>query len=133
VIFIDTGPFLAQRLARDPYHNEAFASWECLEKSKERIATSNFILQELSTLLARRAGCAFSANALRELYSSPRLLVLRTDLQDEIFALSLMEKIGDPTISFTDCLSFAIMHRRQIRQAFTFDKHFSTAGFEIWG
>jgi predicted nucleic acid-binding protein len=132
VIFIDTGPFLAKRLSRDPYSKEAFAGWERLEKSNQRIATSNFILEELSTLLARRAGCAFSVHAIREIYNSPRLMILRPDLQDEISALGIMEKIGDPAISFTDYLSFAIMRKRHIRQAFTFDRHFAKAGFEIW-
>lgn len=132
MIFIDTGPFLARRLSRDPYHKEALAGWEHLEQSKERIATSIFIIEELSTLLARRAGCAFSVHAIREIYNSPRLLILRTDQQDEISAVGLMEKIADPTISFTDYLSFALMHRRRIHHAFTFDRHFATAGFDIW-
>jgi predicted nucleic acid-binding protein len=132
VIFIDTGPFLARRVGRDSYHNEALAGWERLEQSKERIATSNFILQELSTLLARRAGCAFSVNALREIYDSSSLMILRPDLQDEIFALGLMEKIGDPAISFTDYLSFALMRKYRIHRAFSFDRHFALAGFEIW-
>ena len=132
MIFIDTGPFLARRLSRDPYSKEAITGWERLEKSNQRIATSNFILEELSTLLARRAGCAFSVHALREIYNSPRLTILRPDLQDEISALGIMEKIGDPDISFTDCLSFSLMHRCHIRQAFTFDRHFAKAGLEIW-
>jgi predicted nucleic acid-binding protein len=132
VIFIDTGPFLAQRISRDPYHKEAIIGWEHLEQSNERLATSNFILEELCTLLARRAGCAFSVHALRELYDSPRLLILRPDLQDEVLALGLMEKIGDPAISFTDYLSFALMRKRQIHRAFSFDRHFATAGFEIF-
>ena len=59
-------------------------------------------------------------------------MILRPDLQDEVAALGIMEKIGDPTISFTDYLSFALMHRRRIRQAFTFDRHFAKAGFDIW-
>ena len=132
MIFIDTGPLLARRLSRDPYSKEALAGWERLEQSNQRIATSNFILEELSTLLARRAGCAFSVHALREIYNSPRLMILRPDLQDEISALGVMEKIGDPDISFTDCLSFSLMHRGHIRQAFTFDRHFAKAGFEFW-
>lgn len=132
MIFIDTGPFLARRLSRDSYYNEALVGWDRLEQSNQRIATSNFILEELSTLLTRRAGCAFCVQALRELYNSPLLLILRPDLQDEIFALGLVEKISDPAISFTDYLSFALMRKREIRQVFTFDRHFATAGFEIW-
>jgi predicted nucleic acid-binding protein len=132
VIFIDTGPFLARRLSRDPYHNKAVAAWQRLEKSKEAVATSNFVLDELATFLARRAGCAFSVRAIREIYSSKALIIFRPDAHDEIAALAIMEKIGNPQISFTDCSSFVLMRKRHIRRAFTFDVHFAEAGFEIW-
>jgi predicted nucleic acid-binding protein len=47
MVFIDTGPFLAQRLSRDPYRKDSLFLWKRLEKSSERFATSNFILDEL--------------------------------------------------------------------------------------
>jgi len=42
-----------------------------------------------------------------------------------------MRKYADKEISFTDCVSFAIMRRVGIRTAFTFDRHFRDAGFQI--
>jgi predicted nucleic acid-binding protein len=35
-------------------------------------------------------------------------------------------------VSFTDCLAFALMRRDGIRKAFSFDRHFVAAGFELW-
>jgi predicted nucleic acid-binding protein len=131
MIFIDTGPLLAQRLSRDPYREASLTGWKRLEKSGERLATSNFVLDELVTLLAKRAGCAFAADAVRGLYDSSRLVILRPEAQDEILALGLMRQIADPAISFTDYASFALMKRNRIRKAFTFDRHFEIAGFEI--
>jgi uncharacterized protein len=130
MIFIDTGPLLAQRLSRDPYRQQSLAGWKRLEQGNERLATSNFVLDELVTLLAKRAGCAFAVDAVRGLYESSRLSILRPETQDEILALGLMQKFADPAISFTDYLSFALMKRNRIRKAFTFDKHFEIAGFE---
>jgi predicted nucleic acid-binding protein len=130
MIFIDTGPLLAQRLSRDPYREASLAGWKRLEKSSERLATSNFVLDELITLLAKRASCGFAVDAVRGLYESSRLAILRPEPQDEILALELMRKIADPAISFTDCVSFALMKRNRIRKAFTFDRHFEIAGFE---
>jgi uncharacterized protein len=44
-----------------------------------------------------------------------------------------MRKYADQGVSFTDCVSFAIMRRHKIRTAFTFDRHFKLAGFNVIG
>ena len=44
-----------------------------------------------------------------------------------------MRKYADQDVSYTDCVSFAIMHRLRIRTAFTFDRHFRLAGFDVLG
>ncbi len=36
---------------------------------------------------------------------------------------------NDQCISLTDAVSFKIMEKRQVKEAFTFNSHFSTAGF----
>jgi predicted nucleic acid-binding protein len=46
-------------------------------------------------------------------------------------AIRWMRKYADKEISFTDSISFAMMHRLGIRTAFTFDRHFRDAGFQI--
>jgi predicted nucleic acid-binding protein len=35
-------------------------------------------------------------------------------------------------VSFTDDMSFAIMHREGIKQVFGFDRLFEYAGFRLW-
>jgi predicted nucleic acid-binding protein len=54
VIFIDTGAFLARFVERDQFHKRALAVWRRLEKRHDRCFTSNFVLDETFTLLARR-------------------------------------------------------------------------------
>jgi uncharacterized protein len=132
VIFLDTGPLLARRLPRDSYHERALLGWDRWAKTNERLVTSNFILGELSSLLSRRAGMASAIDYWRDLLEAPRLDIVRPSTGEEILALQLMEKIGNPEIGYTDYLSFALMRKRQIRRAFTFDAHFTAAGFEIW-
>ena len=46
--------------------------------------------------------------------------------------LNLFEKFADQEISFTDCVSFALMREADIQQAFSFDWHFERAGFKKW-
>jgi predicted nucleic acid-binding protein len=53
--FIDTGAFLARYLPSDQHHKVATALWNKIRTTHERCVTSNFVLDETFTLLARRA------------------------------------------------------------------------------
>jgi len=132
MIFIDTGALLARYLANDQHHKAAMASWDKIRITRAACITSNFVLDETFTLLARRSSYAFAAEKARIIYTSNTLEVLRPDLQTEQAALDLFEKFADQEISFTDCISFALMRRTGIRQAFSFDVHFERAGFKKW-
>jgi predicted nucleic acid-binding protein len=59
------------------------------------------------------------------------LTILRPDPDDEGRAVELLEKFADQKLSFTDAVSFALMRRHRLARAFTFDRHFARAGFEI--
>ena len=59
MIFVDTGAFLARYLARDQYHQRAVEGWRLL--GRHRSVTTAHVLDEVFTLLGRRAGNAFAA------------------------------------------------------------------------
>ena len=130
-VFIDTGAFICRQRADDQHHRAALAGWAQLEKSRVRLFTSNFVLDEAITLLSRRAGAHFAANQARVWYSSAVLRILRPDVDDEQRALDLLAKFAEQAVSFTDCVSFVLMKREQIKRAFSFDRHFKAAGFEL--
>jgi predicted nucleic acid-binding protein len=132
VIFIDTGAFMARYIARDQHHSKASRAWKRLEKEKEGLATSSFVLDETLTLLARRTSYAFAALRGEAIFASRVLAILRPDPADEVAALTLFKKLADQEVSFTDCVSFALMRRHRITRAFTFDRHFEAAGFTVW-
>lgn len=132
MIFLDTGAFIARYFARDQYHSEAQAAWKELHASTRRCVTSNFVLDETFTLLARRTSYAFAAQRARGLLTSDQLEILRPGHDDELRALELFEKLADQKVSFTDCVSFVLMKKHRIRRAFSFDGHFALAGFELW-
>jgi predicted nucleic acid-binding protein len=46
-------------------------------------------------------------------------------------ALERFEKYADQNVSFTDCVSFVLMQKHGIRTAFSFDRHFAMAGFDV--
>jgi uncharacterized protein len=132
LIFVDTGAFLARYLSDDSLHARANRTWKDLEKRNSAICTSNFVLDETLTLLARRADYRFAAERGRRIYASEALRIFRADEAVEKRALGLFEKFADQNVSFTDCVSFALMSQHAIERAFTFDRHFALAGFEVW-
>jgi predicted nucleic acid-binding protein len=131
VIFVDTGAFVARYVRQDSHHRRARRAWAEIERSHRRCFTSSFVLDETFTLLGRRASYAFAADRARSLLHSAALTVLRPDAEDEEKAVEVFSKFADQQVSFTDCISFVLMRRNRLDRAFTFDRHFGSAGFEI--
>ena len=132
MIFVDTGAFVARYVQRDQYHPMAVRSWQKFRHQQQRCSTSNFVLDETITLIARTAGYPFAAETARRILSSNWMTVLRPDEEDELQSLELFEKFADQKVSFTDCISFVLMRKGQLTQAFSYDRHFSLAGFQLW-
>ena len=87
----------------------------------------------LQVPLARRAGYEFAADRAEQIYASETLEILNGERDDEREAVRFFRKFSDQQVSFTDCLSFALMKRHAIPTAFTFDRHFLRAGFKVVG
>jgi predicted nucleic acid-binding protein len=131
VIFVDTGPFVARSVRQDGHHVRSRRVWTQLEADRIRCFTSNFVLDEAFTLLGRRSSYSFAAERARALLESAVLTILRPDAEDEAAAVGLFAKFADQRVSFTDCISFVLMRRHRLSRAFTFDRHFADAGFEL--
>ena len=129
--FFDTGAFIALWLAQDGRHQDAVKALESLRREGGRLCTSSFVLDEAITLVGRRAGAGFAADRARGVLDSKAMSVLRPEAEDERFALTLFEKFSDQGVGFTDAVSFALMRRHHIKRAFTFDRHFHSAGFTL--
>jgi predicted nucleic acid-binding protein len=88
-------------------------------------------LDETFTLLGRRTGYDFAVQRAKNIYASKFLEIMRPAQEDELKALTYFSKYADHLISFTDCVSFALMKREKIKRVFSFDKHFEWAGFSL--
>lgn len=130
MIFVDTGPLLARYLRNDQHHAEATGLWRNLLESNAQLLTTNLVVAEFLTLLARRSSARFAAERGRTLYESAVWTVVRPGLQEDTAALGLLERYGPTGVGFVDCVSFAVMSARGIGEAFTFDRHYVEAGFE---
>ena len=131
MISVDTGAFLARYIERDQYHDAATEHWRTLQNDRRRCLTSNFVLDETITLLARRSTYQFATERARNLFESKSLRILRPDENDELAALDMLQKYADQSVSFTDCVSFVLMQKQDIKCAFSFDRHFTIAGFDV--
>ena len=109
MIFVDTGAFLARYVAGDQYHRRAVRSWRLLERERALLVTTNFVLDETLTLLARRTTSASAAERAEILYAPRSLTVLRPEAADEMDAIEFFRKFADQGVSFTDCVSFVLM------------------------
>jgi predicted nucleic acid-binding protein len=132
MIFVDTGAFLGRYLANDQHHQDAQSLWQKVRQQRMPCVTSNFVLDETFTLLARRGSYRFAAEKARTINVSEAFQIFRPDAKDERAAVELMEKFADQGVSFTDCVSFVLMRKASLEQVFTFDDHFERAGFASW-
>lgn len=130
-VFIDTSFFKAIVDLKDEFHDQAQRILKKLEEENASLATSNYILDESFTLIRIRCGIEVVNQFRRDLAASTaNLKIIRVTVSDEANAWKwfLTEWSG---LSFTDCVSFALMSRLHFKRAATFDKHFSKAGFQI--
>jgi predicted nucleic acid-binding protein len=82
-------------------------------------------------LLGRIAGYRYAADRIEDLHASQSIDVLASTRNDEVEAIRWMRKYSDNEISFTDCVSFAMMRRLEIRTAFALDRNVRDAGFQV--
>jgi predicted nucleic acid-binding protein len=132
MIFIDTGALLARYLEQDQHHKEAIQKWEKVRIANKKCLVSNFVLDEFFTLLARRTTYKFAAEKAHIIYASNVFEIVRPDQIIEEQSIALFAKLSDQKISFTDCISFALMKRYKVKHVFSFDHHFISAGFHLY-
>jgi predicted nucleic acid-binding protein len=100
-----------------------------LSEMKDRLATTNFILDETLTLLRYHVGWTV-ARAFGEQIRAGRLAQqIRVMPSDEEAAWDIFVRYRDHAFSFTDCTSFAVMRRLGIDTAVTTDSDFRSFGF----
>ena len=130
-LYVDTGAFVAKEIAGDQFHASARQSWSEVEQRGYRLVSSEHILDESVTLIARRSHYAFAAQWGQDVMASG-IEWLRAGEEDWAKALVLMRKFADQGVSFTDCLSAVLMKRSGLKRVFGFDRHFDSMGFRVW-
>ena len=131
MIFVDTGAWYAVEVEDDVNHEEACEILALIAAGKFGVSvTTDYVLDETLTLLRSRRDLTSAMAFIKKIKESSSVRVFWID--ENLFekALLIFQKSQSAPWSFTDCTSFALMNELSISEAFTFDKHFTQAGFQ---
>lgn len=129
-VFVDTSMFKALVDEKDDFHKQAVEIWQDLQQKKVSLITSNYVLTEAFTLIKFRRGRLVVDEFRKNLASQYEVKIIRVTVADEAKAWDFFLEDWSK-LSFTDCVSFALMKRLEITYVATFDDHFQRAGFQI--
>ena len=130
-IFLDTAYFKALIDKKDEFHKQAVKKWKSIAQKDVKLITTNFVLDETFTLVKVKCGLNAVIEFRNRLAAGlKRMKIIRTLLIDEEKAWDWFLKDWS-NLSFTDCVSFAVMERLELKRVATFDRHYSKAGFTI--
>lgn len=131
-IFVDTSFFKGMSDQNDDFHEESVNILKKLKGGDFEFITTNYILDETYTLIRTRCGYQDAIDFHDGLGKGLlNLSLLRVEVDDEILAWKLFKEQWSK-LSFTDCTSFAVMKRLELKDVATFDQHFARAGFTIF-
>ncbi|MBI3074439.1 MAG: PIN domain-containing protein [Deltaproteobacteria bacterium] len=130
MIFLDTSGLVALFDQRDSLHYDARAIWAAILLNAEPLVLSDLVVAETVTLLRRRAGFIPAERVLGRLLSGDVAEIVYGDSDLFDSASDLFARYRDKDLSLVDCVSFALMRKRRIRRAFSFDRDFRDVGFE---
>jgi len=123
--FVDTSAWYAFVDRTDPGHGSVVAA---LKSQRGRLVTSDYVFDEIVTLLRYRAGWA-AAHRLGEVLWSGRVAQLsRISPADCERAWQLFARRDDQRLSFTDYTSMVLIERLKLTIALTLDSDFRALG-----
>lgn len=127
-VFLDTVGLIALWDDTDQWHVAANAAYSTLKNSRFKGITTQLVIVECGNSSARRPYRG-EVNRLRmKMTAKSRLIVPSEDEWDQ--AWKAYDRGEAANAGIVDQVSFIVMRRLGIRQAFTHDEHFRAAGFD---
>jgi len=132
LLFVDTSAWAAIADASDDQHDAALA-YQTEIAGRYRLVITNYILDELHTLLLMNIGYTQTISFKRkldQLIQSGFVEIIWVSESVANQSWQVFEQFNaDKLWSFTDCVSYVVMQNHSITEAFSFDRHFSQMGF----
>jgi predicted nucleic acid-binding protein len=130
-IFVDASAWIAIINRRDEHHAAAIALYERLLRERRPLVTTNLVIAEAYVMIRRHTGYQPAIGFLDSIRQTSRLLKVYSDATLEAEAEEILRRYADQDFSLADAVSFVVMRRRKITEAFAFDSHFVTADFVV--
>jgi len=125
--FLDTVGLIAQWDTTDQWHALAEAAYRLIKAQRKSVVTTTFILLECGNTAGRRTFRGDVCALRQALELRKELIVPNEDDWKQAWAEYEQGKAAQAGI--VDHVSFAVMRRLGITEAFTNDRHFQAAGF----
>lgn len=131
-IFIDTWGWIALGHRRDARHDEIKRYYQQLRTEGTRIISSDYVLDEMMTLLFRRESFPEALRFTEAIFSAAEqqlFMIERITSFRFAEAWKLRQRFQDkPLISFTDFTSMVVMKELGVTEILTEDDHFIHVG-----
>jgi uncharacterized protein len=129
-LLVDTAAWIALFNSDDKYHYEATAFWKYVQGRRLKLLTNDYVLDETYTNLRRaQNGLLRATRAYQAVEQSKWIQLVEVTADHRARGWTIFQSYDDKVFSFTDCVSFAMMHHLGVYQVFTFDEDFARAGF----
>ncbi len=126
MIFVDTSAWFAASIVEDPDHAQANG---LLTNPSDRLITTDYVFDELMTLMSARGHRSVAKQIGRLIISGSLCEVVWVSQSDVEAAWQIFDTFEDKFWSFTDCVSYSVMKRLNITEAYAIDEHFQQFGF----
>ena len=99
-----------------------------MREHRDRLLTSNFVVDETLTLVRYRLGWAIAQQLGEQLRSGALARLERISPRDEDSAWTIFSTYSDQSFSFTDCTSFALCKRLELSTCIAIDNDLRSFG-----
>lgn len=128
-VFVDTAAWIALINIRDNLHTQAKQVRYKLRQQNAVLVTTEFVLLEVADAFCDSSTRMQAVSFIDGLESLAILQIISIERSLFTEGWLLYKQRPDKDWSLTDCISFVVMSRENIVQAFTSDRHFEQAGF----
>ena len=102
-----------------------------LAEERHPVYTTNAVLCETCNWLAVRMGPRQASKFGREIRRGSEMTIVALGLEDEIGALSVLEKFSQIQLSFVDASSIYLFKKLGMDRVFSLDRHFAQANVPL--
>lgn len=130
-VFADTSFFYSLADQNEGEYHQKAKSWMKGHHGQVQLYSSNYIFDELATLLLARTDKSICLKFCKSMRASPSIVWHFLTESEEEQSWELFNQYSDKEWSFTDCTSFKIMSSLKLDSVLTWDHHFTQMGFGL--